>query len=150
MVYTLLCIIIGETTLFSVKINETQLVDELKDAIKKKAEPKLDAFAAHELTLYQVEIDASNEACIEEVKSKCKNLSQLSMLNPVFELGDCFDSSGPLRRAIHILVEPPRGELCTGAKLDMMLTRSGESEGCQLGPQRVAVLYVLEVRSRRH
>ena len=35
MPYKLLCMVIGESTIFSVKIDETDLVDELKDAIKK-------------------------------------------------------------------------------------------------------------------
>jgi len=34
MAYTLNCMILGEKIPFSVKINETQLVDELKDKIK--------------------------------------------------------------------------------------------------------------------
>jgi len=36
MVYTLFCIVLGQKTTFSVKVDETQTVDELKEAIKNK------------------------------------------------------------------------------------------------------------------
>jgi Crinkler effector protein N-terminal domain len=111
MLYRLLCIVIGETNPIVVDINDDQLVAHLKDAIKKKKEHVLGAFDANDLTLYQVNIDASNEQnYIQEVKRESENLSKLRKLNPVFELRDYFDSSGPLHRVIHILVEPPGGE----------------------------------------
>jgi Crinkler effector protein N-terminal domain len=109
MPYRLLCIVIGETNPIVVDINDDQLVAHLKKAIKQEAKPKLDTFAAHDLELYQVNIDASNEQkAIEEVKSE--DLSKLQQLNPAFELRDYFDSSGPLPRKLHILVKIPKSE----------------------------------------
>jgi Crinkler effector protein N-terminal domain len=195
MQYRFLCIVIGEKTEFSVKVDDADLVDELKDAIKKKVEHALGAFDAHALTLYKVEINRSNaEEYIKNLQEASQNPSSNPRLDPADELKVHYASSPP-PQMLHILVElprselrtgaklavlvvlmspehtdeqaddsspsqqtqgpmlqsqPPRGELCTGAKPDVVLTRSGESGGCQLGPQRAAVLYVLEVRKGKH
>ena len=46
MLYTIWCIILGETTPFSVKIDQYELVDVLKDRIMKEKEHRLDYFPA--------------------------------------------------------------------------------------------------------
>ena len=46
MLYTFFCIVIGETTPFSVDIDETLTVDYLKKAIKKEKEPESSVSAA--------------------------------------------------------------------------------------------------------
>ena len=50
------CSILGPdvTSIFLVDILPSKCVDHLKDAIKKKNEPKLDHIAAHELDIYMV------------------------------------------------------------------------------------------------
>jgi hypothetical protein len=55
---TLLCIIIGKPTTFTVTINEIQRVGELKDEIKKRHQLDI----ASQLILYKVNIDVSNES----------------------------------------------------------------------------------------
>ena len=63
MAYTLFCIVPGDKNLFSVKVDETQTVDELKKAIKSENSHKFENVDAYELTLHQIEInlDVSNE-----------------------------------------------------------------------------------------
>jgi len=53
---TLLCAILGPDigNPFSIVISPDQYVDELKQAIKKRMQPKLDHVAANELGVYKV------------------------------------------------------------------------------------------------
>ncbi len=103
-----LCIIPGGT-LFSVNIDEKILVDELKE-IKKAKAPELDTLAANALTLYQINVDGSDEReYIEQVKVLAQDLSTLNKLKPIDSLDKVFPW-GPLERKIQILVEVPKGE----------------------------------------
>ena len=93
-----------------VRIKKTRMVDHLKDKIKQKLAPKLQAFEAAALTLYQIEVDASNkEKAIDAVKHIAKDLSGHDELNPVLPLKDVFPR-GALIMKIHILVVLPLGE----------------------------------------
>ena len=56
MVYKLFCIVLGEKSTFSVKVDETQTVDELKEAIKNKEPHKFKDVDSDELTLHQIKI----------------------------------------------------------------------------------------------
>jgi Crinkler effector protein N-terminal domain len=94
MPYILFCIIIGETTPFPVTIGETQSVGELKRAIKKEAEPELDAFAARKLTLYQVHFNPKEEEYIKKLQEAFRNPSKNKELDPLDELRDVFPT-GP-------------------------------------------------------
>ena len=110
MSYTLVCIIIGESTAFPVKIDETQTVGELKKFIKKETEPDLDGVAAHRLTLYKVNIDMSDKAKFtKEVQDISQDLSKTEkeLFNPSEELSHVFKSPDPLKGNIHILIQLP-------------------------------------------
>jgi Crinkler effector protein N-terminal domain len=114
MPYTLLCIVIGGTTPFAVKIDETQLVDELKKAIKKEAEHTCRAFDAYELTLYKINIDISNDnTCdkiIHDISRGDYKFSEKRKLNPTFKVSEYSGETGFPEKTIHIFVEFPSGE----------------------------------------
>jgi Crinkler effector protein N-terminal domain len=110
MLYTLVCIVIGETNPFVVDINEDRLVAHLKKAIKKEAEHALGAFDAHTLTLYQVHLNPKEEEYHKKLQEAFRNPSKNKELDPLDELKDVFPT-GPTRRMIQILVQPPEGEL---------------------------------------
>jgi Crinkler effector protein N-terminal domain len=110
MPYTILCIITGETTPFSVTIDETQSVGELKDAIKKETEPELNAFDAHTLTLYRIDVNGSNNESTRELQKISQDPSKNEELDPLDKLRDVFKPTGPTHQMIQILVQPPGGE----------------------------------------
>ena len=56
---TLFCFIPGGKRVFSVEIDKTKIVDQLKKEIKKEKKPELNAFTADALTLYLVTIRPS-------------------------------------------------------------------------------------------
>lgn len=111
--YTILCILNGETGTFPVTLDETQTVHKLKKAVKEEHQ-QLIFFRAHHLN-----VDAAKEDWIAEVKRKARNLSglqELALLNSL-----TFELSRPRLRTVHVLVQPGKGESCTGAELDAML-----------------------------
>jgi hypothetical protein len=115
---TLACIIIGQATAFTVTINETQYVDELKDEIKKKQQHNLAEVDADQLTLYKVNIDVSTKELLDAAKLAIFQSSieyEKEELEGLWELSTYFQESGPPenaipKRTIHILVQLPRGE----------------------------------------
>jgi Crinkler effector protein N-terminal domain len=118
---TIGCFVIGGITPFSVTIDETQSVDELKGAIKKKKEPELDAFAADRLTLYKVDIDGSDDdKCIEKVQvisQKLGDPNEAEKLHSLSRLSKYFRELSPTEGRIQILVQLPRG----GAVAEILL-----------------------------
>ena len=114
MLYTIWCIIIGNTTPFPVEIDETKSVGVLKDHIKKKAEPRLDAFAAHELTLYKIDVkydEATHEDVVASIYHQSVMPKQDQKLGfPLRKVSAVFGPTGPGDHKIHILVENPAGE----------------------------------------
>lgn len=105
----LLCIVPG-SNIFSVNIDNNKIVDELKKKIKEAKAPELDTLAADALTLYQINVVASNEKeYLEQVKVLAQNLSTLNKLN-LFDSLDKVFPSGPLESRIQILVEVPKGD----------------------------------------
>ena len=104
----LLCIIPGASgKFFSTIIDEKQIVDELKDAIRAKKFRTLTDIDADSLTLYKIDVNALDEdQYTEGVNRLAQNLSTLHKLNPVFSMGKVFPS-GPLDERIEILAEVP-------------------------------------------
>jgi hypothetical protein len=100
MLYRVFCIIPDGNPAFSVRIDDTETVDDLKGAFKDRTKPKLDAFAAYTLTLYYIDVDlSSEEQYIERVNHPgLEELEAGDTLTEVFE---------PFSRRIHILVQPP-------------------------------------------
>lgn len=115
MKYKMYCFLPGDSTVFEVKILETGTVAGLKKKIKK--EKKIfDAVDADELTLYRVNIDASDlQKAIDEAETISQGLStsgdveslNVELRNPLDGLKDVFPQ-GPAPRTLHILVQPPR------------------------------------------
>jgi hypothetical protein len=110
--YKIFCFLPGDSAVFPVKISETRTVAELKKRIKKETH-RLAAVDAHEVTLYRVDIDASDmKKAIDEAETIFQGLStsgNVELLNPVDELKGVF-KTGFAGRTIHILVQPPRGK----------------------------------------
>jgi len=103
------CFLAGDSSLFPVKFDhETATVGELKDKIKEKKPAMLGHIDSNHLTLYRVEIDASDENYISELNGL--SLDKLEKLtNPMKRLSEIF-AGGPAKTTIHILVEAPQGE----------------------------------------
>ena len=107
--YTVTCAISGDKDIFSVKINSDELVSELKHKIKLES-PELGGLAANTLSLYRIDVDASNkQRAIHEVKTIAQNLRITDRLNPVSKLNMVFPSGIPGGK-VHILVKIPEGE----------------------------------------
>ena len=102
--------ILGEETTFSVKINETQLVDELKDKVKEKRDIKFKDIDAVELTLYRAEVDQPYERQkrIDELKRLFQNLDECTGLDEDQLLSKYFGESLPVGKKYYILVVPPQ------------------------------------------
>ena len=122
------CAIIGKELVFSIQINKTQTVYDLKKRIKEKVPSTLASIDAASLKLYKVNIDIDDGDDGDEVKfdrairaisqnpTYTKEIQDLStepkqvLTNPFRELSAIFQSSPPVDGWIHILVELPQGE----------------------------------------
>jgi len=111
MLYTIWCIIVGETTPFLVEIDETESVDQLKKDIKQTAEPRFAAFAAVQLTLYKIDVDPTDEntyiPIVQDISQDLSNTDKATELDAVDELSEDFGTTHPSKERIHILVVPP-------------------------------------------
>jgi len=110
MLFRIFSILIGEADTFSVTLDDAQIVDDLKEAIKTKRQ----LFDAPDLVLYLINVTGSNhQERIEAVKHKSQNLSILQRLDSLDLLTDVFADGAPLR-TIHVLVRTivrvPKGE----------------------------------------
>ena len=114
MAYTLNCMILGEKTLFPVKINETQLVDELKDKIKEKNGNRFKGLNARDLTLYKLNVAKSDKdyrKIREAIAQGLFELKETDQLEPTDVISRCFiDPDRPKDQAIHIVVVEPKGK----------------------------------------
>ena len=109
--YTFRCAILGNKTVFSVTLDRTQLVDELKQEIKKVAQLEP---AACTLTLYKVGIDVSKQKILEKVivdiSQSSIRVGKEELNHPFFPLSEFFNPLDLPAETIHILVELPAGE----------------------------------------
>jgi hypothetical protein len=113
MAYTILCILPDGNPAFPVSIPKTRMVGELKAAIKLELAPTLSAVLVTTISLYQVQIDASDmPRAIAEAATIFRNLStsQNVKLNPATKLDKIFGPAGPSDEWIHILVSLPGRE----------------------------------------
>jgi len=115
--YTIVCVVNGYADTFSVQLDETETVHDLEIAIQ--AVHKGVDIDLHYPLLYLMNLNASN--WVEEMKLRTQDLGQLVPLDRFEQLKDVFHSSSPHLRTVHILVQPSKGESCTGAELDAML-----------------------------
>ena len=112
MMYTLFCMIEGQYIPFSVKINETQSVDELKTEIRKKTSNRFRNIAADKLTLYKINVDASDRNKYEDTMHAISQpdyvFNPKLMLNPGQRISRYFGQPSDRPEGnILILVEPP-------------------------------------------
>ena len=111
MLYQLYCAIIGQKTEFLVDIDETQKVDNLRDAIKAKAET---TGPAHTLTLYKADIDISKrdtyKKVMQEIHQNSIKVNREEPMCPADDISEYWEESKPPQKTIHILVELRQGE----------------------------------------
>jgi len=106
--------ILGEKIPFSVKINETQLVDELKKGIKKENENRFEGLDARDLMLYKVNVAKSDKdyrGIREAIIQGSFELKETDELEPTEAISDHFtDLDPPKSKAIHIVVVAPQSK----------------------------------------
>jgi hypothetical protein len=107
--YKIFCLLKDRGGPFSVKIDETETVDDLKCAIKDKNQMDLAGVDSKYLNLYLEDIKTDNSNYMAQANDKFKKLSELDPLSPLAELRSVFGGS-PARLTIHILVTFPPGE----------------------------------------
>src|SRR5258706_14590663 len=106
--YTIFCLLEGETNPFPVRIDESQFVGDLKKSIKEERSVIL--VEALELELYQIDVDASDlQKAIKDVETLAPKLIPTDRLNPTLDLSDIYPEGVP-RTKIHFLVRVPNGE----------------------------------------
>jgi hypothetical protein len=116
MLYTITCAIIGKYVSFDIKIDETEPVKTLKEAIKDKRKNALASYDADDLELYQIDINSRDETtCLEAMKQFTKDLSSHKPLYPERDLSEVYKKPPP-KKTIHILVCPPGtvSDTCVG------------------------------------
>jgi len=110
MKYTLWCLVLGEESIFSVKVDETQSVDDLKDKIKNENPCTLKDVSASELTLYKLASDVDeNQSEVEDIKHEQFDLKKKQPLHPMDELTGIFSDTVNIK-LIHVLVVRPRSK----------------------------------------
>jgi len=114
MEYTLNCIVLGEGSVFPVKINDAQLVGELKDKIKGKNVIRFSHIDAAQLKLYKLNV-AKSDNDYDQIREAITNglfeLNKTNVLDEVDTLSYCFaDPNPPKSRAIHIVVVSPQSK----------------------------------------
>ncbi|KAF9994469.1 hypothetical protein BGZ80_007582 [Entomortierella chlamydospora] len=97
----LFCIIDGDSTAFSVKIEPEDAIDDLKDAIKKKQSPLFDDIRASELILWSVDVaDEGIPVHLDHVESKTQLTKSTKSIKIVF-------GENPAADTIHCIVRRP-------------------------------------------
>lgn len=102
---------------FSVVIDNNQTVDQLKDKIKEKLAPALDAMMACVLLLYKINafgdnVKERNEALEKEIRrvEEARKTNNDTVLDPHDTMRDVFQNRIPPAKTTHILVVIPSGE----------------------------------------
>jgi Crinkler effector protein N-terminal domain len=109
MMFNLLCYVRGDDSqhAFTVKIEEDEVVDSLKKAIKARKTPFFDHIPADSLVLWNVSVPFSRN--LREAVEAC-NLVDNDALQPPDILSDVF-LFGLEKRTVHIIVDQHPGEL---------------------------------------
>jgi len=109
------CAVLGYRGLFSIEIeSDMLLVSQLAYKIKVTKPRVLGLFDPDDLLLYKVDIDLVNNAACDEILETIHlgsiEYSEDQKLHHFTELSSVFGTTGPLKRAINILVKPLTGE----------------------------------------
>ena len=112
MLYHLWCFIPNKENIFSVDIDETDVVDVLKKEIKKKIPNMCAGVAADHLTLYRVTINKSldQKKRMNELERLTQRLNECALLDGEQQLSDYFGGSPPGMR-YYIFVQIPEVSL---------------------------------------
>ena len=107
------CYFAGESTVFSVNIDEARTISDLKQAIKTATKPTLAGVDADVLTLYRVAIDDPvnrkvNEY-IRDLKRLSQNLKECTELDEMHQVSEVFGETPPPGKSYFILVWTPEG-----------------------------------------
>jgi hypothetical protein len=107
-VIKLFCILDGDSSPFSIKIEVNDTVDDLKDAIKEKNPNVFSSTDARELILFHVSIPSApkilitlSNLTVEERKKKHEELE-----DPTSEISEVFGTT-PAKKTIHVIVQRP-------------------------------------------
>ena len=118
------CFISGETTTFSVDIDDSKTVDDLKKVIKEEKQVALKAVDANGLTLYRAVLDESD---YKEKQTRINKLKRLSeSLKECMELDDeeqqlsGFFGKSPQGKRYYTLVQTPMGQSIDSRACDML------------------------------
>ncbi|KAF9086616.1 hypothetical protein BGX27_003151, partial [Mortierella sp. AM989] len=112
MTIKLFCIIDGDSTAFSVKIEPEDTVDDLKDAIKKKQSPLFDHIRASELNLWSVDV-ADDGIPVNLINVESKTL----LTKSTNEISEVFGTTPP-KKTIHVIVQRPLAVVLPALKRD--------------------------------
>ena len=110
--YRLFCVILGQdvdlSKAFSVTLDETKLVEDLQNEIKKNRK-SLAEFET--LVLYKVNLNGSDKQGFKkDLDDILHDWSKATELAPTLELSEVFQSE-PSKNKVHILIELPPGDL---------------------------------------
>jgi len=112
MSYPIWCFLIGESSLFKVKIDPTDDVADLKQKIKEEKKQALKDTDANHLTLRRVTIDASlrQGALIDELNTFPENSPECMPLDADQEFVSNYLGEIPATKRYYILARAPEGE----------------------------------------
>jgi hypothetical protein len=102
--YTIFCVITGESTVFPIKIQKSEPVDILKDKIKEARRNTLAQFDAAQLTLYHVEIPVHADMVTAVKQKLTENPDELQAWEALAEVF----KDAPKMKTVHIIVRPPK------------------------------------------
>lgn len=110
--YTLICAILGTDVVFTITLDDTPTVADLKKEIKATNENTIASFDARRLTLYKVKLRVSE---LETFREVMEDISRDSIYGeeldyPFSKLLETFKESDLPEKTIHVLVRFPAGE----------------------------------------
>jgi len=104
----LFCLVDGESTSFSVHVDPSETVDDLKVAIKDKNPETFNGVDAKDLTLWRVSIPVDDDDN-DDIPIPLDSVPEKKRLKATTRLSKVFDTELP-EDTIHIIVQrPPRG-----------------------------------------
>ena len=105
---TLFCLVDGESTSFSVHVDPSETVDDLKVAIKDKNPETFNGVDAKDLTLWRVSIPVDDDDN-DDIPIPLDSVPEKKRLKATTRLSKVFDTELP-EDTIHIIVQrPPQG-----------------------------------------
>src|SRR5882757_6624518 len=115
--YTISYFIPGDKNTFTVDVEKTRNVHNLKEKIRATEFQTLSSFQASDLELYRINAFGNNvkergKALEDEIRriEDIQKTSSDSALDPLMKLHKVFDGTTPPDNTIHILVVVPSGE----------------------------------------